>query len=71
MPPIFVPSFAKSTATQNLVIAKFQWRRSSAYEHISNFVLLVNFEKENVCWDHQDQECHALCCSILSVNKIY
>ena len=48
-----------------------QWRRSSAYEHVSNFVLLVNFEKENVCWDHQDQECHALCCSILSVNKIY
>ena len=27
MPPTFVPSFAKSTATQNLVIAKLNGRK--------------------------------------------
>ena len=33
-----------------------QWRRSSVfivkYEHISNFLLIINFEQTKVCWVH-------------------
>ena len=33
-----------------------QWRRSSVVtvncEHISNFLLIIDFEQANVCWVH-------------------
>ena len=59
-----------------------QWRRSGVFivncEHISLFVLVVDFERANVYWVHiektnrrQDRIYHALFCGILSVNKIY
>ena len=35
-------------------LERCQWRRSSVYivncEHISNFVLIVDFEQGNICW---------------------
>ena len=49
-------------------------------DHISNFVLIIDFEQANVCYVHiekinnfwrVDQVYHASCCSILSMNKIY
>ena len=37
-------------------LAQCQWHRSSVFivncEHISNFVLIVDFEQVNVCWVH-------------------
>ena len=37
-------------------LERFQWRRSSVFivncEHISNFVLIVDFEQANVCLVH-------------------
>ena len=37
-------------------LERFQWLRSSVFivncEHISVFVLLVDFEQANVCWVH-------------------
>ena len=60
-----------------------QWRRSSVFlvncEHTSNFTLILDFERANVYWVHIEKTnswrkywvYHALCCSNLSVNKIY
>ena len=37
-------------------LERCQWRHSSVFivnrEHISSFVLIVEFEQENVCWIH-------------------
>ena len=37
-------------------LERCQWRQSSIFvvnrEHISSFVLIVEFEQENVCWIH-------------------
>ena len=37
-------------------LERSQWRQSSIFvvnrEHISSFVLIVEFEQENVCWIH-------------------
>ena len=37
-------------------LERCQWRHSSAFivnhEHTSSFVLIVEFERENVCWIH-------------------
>ena len=61
-----------------------QWHRSSVFivksEHTLNFIMTVDFEQANVYWVHIDKTntfegkdpiYHGLCCSILSVNKIY
>ena len=61
-----------------------QWRRPIVYivnivncEHISNFLLIIDFEQPKVCWVYiekiwgQDQVYQVLCCSNLSVTKIY
>ena len=61
-----------------------QWHCSGVFiincEQFSKFALTVDFEEGNVCWVHvektkyfwrQDQVYHALCCSTLSLNKIY
>ena len=35
-------------------LERWQWRHSSVYivngEHISNFLLFIDFEKTNLCW---------------------
>ena len=34
-------------------LERSQWRHCRAFiEHISNFVLIVDFEQANVCWVH-------------------
>ena len=61
-------------------LERCQWRRSSVYtvncEHISNFLLIIDFKHAKVCWVHiekintfkkKNQVYHALCCSNLSV----
>ena len=38
------------------ILERYQWRHSSVFivncEHISNFALIAEFEKTNVCWVH-------------------
>ena len=61
-----------------------QWRRSSVYvvkcKHISNFLLIIDFEQAKVCWiyiekintfEDKIRYIMRLCCSNLSVTKIY
>ena len=48
MPPILVPASAKRIAIQIIVIAKLNGRK----EHISNFLLIIDFEQAKVCWVH-------------------
>ena len=65
-------------------VERCQWRRSSVFivncEHISNVILIVEFEQANVCWVHfagfkhfwrQDRVYHALCCRVWTkfINK--
>ena len=63
-------------------INKVNWRRSSVFivncKHISNFVLIVDFEQANVWLVHiektnifEDKIGHIMRWIILSVNKIY
>ena len=63
-------------------LERCQWRHSSVFivncKHISNFVLIVDFEQANVCLVHiekansfEDKIGHIMRCIILSVNKIY
>ena len=55
-------------------LERCQWRRSSVFivncEHISNFLLIIDFEQAKVCRVHkdkhfrkQDQVYHTLSCS--------
>ena len=65
-------------------LERCQWRRPIVYivnivncEHISNFLLIIDFEQPKVCWVYiekiwrQDQVYQVLCCSNLSVTKIF
>ena len=64
-------------------LERCQWRRSSAYivnyEHISNFLLIIDFEQAKICCVHvkkintfEDKIRYImLSCSNLSVTKIY
>ena len=40
-------------------LERCQWRHSSVFivnrEYISSFVLIVEFEQENVCWIHMER----------------
>ena len=40
-------------------LEKCQWRRSSVFiidcEHISNFLLIIDFEQAKLCWVHSEK----------------
>ena len=42
-------------------LERYQWRRSSFFivncKHISNFLLIIDFEQAKVCWFHIKKEC--------------
>ena len=53
-------------------LERCQWRHSSVFivngEHISNFLLIIDFEQAKVSWVHIEK---INTCSNLSVSKIY
>ena len=59
-------------------LERCQWRRSSIFI-INCQLIIVKCEQANVCWVHiektntwrEHRAHHALCCRILSVNKLY
>ena len=75
--------FENSSRLRLKTLERCQWRHSSVYivncKHISNILVITDFEKANVFWVHnerinfwrQDQVYHSLCCSNLCVAKIY